>query len=163
MKYETCTSCNGSGMAYTGEDVVTCYDCKGNGAVPARDDKGRFMPYKREIFVFGSNLAGIHGAGSAKYALDYYGATFGQGQGLQGNSYAVPTKGANVYSTLPLDQIKIYVDQLMEDATERTDLEFMITRIGTGNAGYDWDRDIRPLFPEVLPGNCRFIDTTPPT
>lgn len=103
------------------------------------------------IFVFGSNLAGIHGAGAAKFALEKRGAIWGQGIGLQGNSYGIPTKDKNI-QTLPLDQIRLYVNDFLALAWARYDLEFEVTRIGCGLAGYT-DTDIAPMF-EGAPGNC---------
>ena len=96
------------------------------------------------IFVFGSNLAGRHGAGAAKYALQHHGAVYGQGWGLQGNSFAIPTKNANI-NTLPLSIIKVYVERFKEFAEEHPKLTFQLTPIGCGLAGYKHE-DIGPLF-----------------
>jgi len=108
------------------------------------------------IFVFGSNLAGRHGAGAAKWALENRGAIYGMGSGLQGQSYAIPTKGYDL-EVLPLARIKLYVDCFLAFAGRSPNTEFAITHIGCGLAGYDWEKDIRPLFPAVLPKNCFFI------
>lgn len=86
-----------------------------------------------EIFVFGSNLAGIHGAGAARTALDEKNAIFGIGVGLQGNSYAIPTKDWNV-RTLPYDTIKLYVDQFKQYAKMHPEMSFYVTKIGCGYA-----------------------------
>lgn len=102
------------------------------------------MP-NREIFVFGSNLSGIHGAGSAAEALKNHGAIWGQGVGIQGNSYAIPTKSKNVYSTLKLSVIKEYVDEFLEFAKSNQDMTFNVVKIGCGLAGYK-ESDIAPLF-----------------
>lgn len=103
------------------------------------------------IFVFGSNLAGRHGAGAAKYARQVYGAEYGVGVGRTGNSYAIPTKDANI-KTLPLDRIKPYVDEFLEYArTHRNDV-FKVTAIGTGLAGYAHS-EIAPMFLNA-PSNC---------
>lgn len=96
------------------------------------------------IFVFGSNLAGRHGAGAALFARQYHGAIYGQGIGLQGGSYAIPTKDRNI-KTLPLTEISKYVDEFLAFAKSRSDLEFFVTRIGCGLAGYK-DKDIAPMF-----------------
>ena len=103
------------------------------------------------IFVFGSNEAGIDGAGAAHFALKNVGAVWGVGVGLQGNSYAIPTKDTNI-RTLPLDRIKPYVDDFMAFASANRHLEFMVTRIGCGLAGY-MDHHIAPLF-KGAPTNC---------
>jgi len=98
----------------------------------------------KKIFVFGSNLAGRHGAGAAKYARQHYGAIYGQGIGLQGDSYAIPTKDHNI-ETLPLSEIKRYVDMFLAFARSNPKLEFQLTRIGCGLAGYK-DEQIAPMF-----------------
>ena len=103
----------------------------------------KFEPGPNRIFVFGSNLAGIHGAGAARTALGY-GAQYGQGIGLQGNSYAIPTKDASLH-TLPLDVIQYYVTHFLLEAKSRPDLQFFVTRIGCGLAGYT-DDQIAPFF-----------------
>ena len=106
-----------------------------------------------QIFVFGSNEAGAHGAGAAKTALDKFGAVYGKGVGLHGNSYALPTKDNNI-STLPIDKIGAYVDELFDFATTNHTLQFLITEVGCGLAGYT-AVDIAPLFNKfiVIP-NC---------
>lgn len=96
------------------------------------------------IFVFGSNLAGRHGAGAAKFAVQHHGAVYGQGWGLQGNSFAIPTKDANIM-TLPLDFIRGYVDKFKEFAEQNPELTFQLTPIGCGLAGYKHE-DIGPMF-----------------
>jgi len=100
-----------------------------------------------EIFVFGSNLAGRHGKGAARAARTYYGAIYGQGEGLQGLSYAIPTKDADL-RTLGLNKIGEAVQRFLEFARMRPDLTFMVTPIGTGLAGYRPD-EIAPLFVDV--------------
>jgi hypothetical protein len=106
-----------------------------------------------EIFVFGSNLAGRHGAGAALYALQHKGAIYGQGVGLQGESYGIPTKDTLI-RTLPLPYIDQAIDDFMTFAKSRPDLTFDVTPIGCGLAGYKREQ-IRPLF-EGMPDNCRF-------
>lgn len=108
---------------------------------------------KREIFVFGSNEAGRHGKGAALYARQHYGAIYGQGEGLQGDSYGIPTKDAKL-RTLPLSSIRTSVDRFYDFADGNLDLIFNITPVGCGLAG--WKRaDIRPMFDPPLP-NFRF-------
>ena len=107
------------------------------------------------IFVFGSNLAGRHGKGAALYAREHHGAIYGQGIGLQGSSYAIPTKDAQI-RTLPLHQIRRHVDDFKAFAASRPDLVFQVTAIGCGLAGYT-PADIAPLFRDV-PRNCTLPD-----
>ena len=92
-----------------------------------------------EIFVFGSNLAGMHGGGAAYIAYRKFGAIMGQGVGLQGQSYAIPTMQGGV------ETIRPYVDEFITFAKEHPDLTFLVTRIGCGIAGFT-DDDIAPLF-----------------
>ena len=103
------------------------------------------------IFVFGSNLAGRHGKGAAAFAFKHHGAIYGKGHGLQGNSYAIPTKD-NAIHTLPLDIIREYIIDFIEFAEQNPQLEFEVTRIGCGLAGYN-DADIAPMF-RNSPTNC---------
>lgn len=104
------------------------------------------------IFVFGSNLSGIHGAGAARAAMDKHGAIWKQAIGLQGNSYAIPTKAHNVIDTLPIDDIRVYVNAFIEFAKIHPEMMFEVTRIGCGLAGYK-PSDIAPLF-KGAPANC---------
>jgi hypothetical protein len=103
------------------------------------------------IFVFGSNLAGRHGAGAALFAKNHRGAVQGLGIGPQGNAYAIPTKDQNLI-TLSVPRIQHYVFEFLEYARAHQDLEFEVTRIGCGLAGYN-DSDIAPLFRNA-PANC---------
>lgn len=96
-----------------------------------------------EIFVFGSNLAGHHGGGAARVALKKFGAIMGQGVGLQGQSYAIPTMQGGV------DTIRSYVDEFIAFAKTHPELKFYVTRIGCGIAGFK-DEEIAPLFQEAL-------------
>ena len=100
-----------------------------------------------EIFVFGSNLAGIHGAGAARLAFDCFGAVWGIGIGHQGKTYALPTKDKDI-DTLPLTEIKKYVDQFLEYAEDHPEFTFLVTKVGCGLAGWSIE-DIAPLFSEV--------------
>jgi hypothetical protein len=99
---------------------------------------------KTEIFVFGSNEAGRHFAGSALAALRDHGAVNGQAEGLQGQSYGIPTKGMQL-QTLPLDKIKVYVDEFLEFARHHPELTFHLVAIGCGLAGYS-PGQIAPMF-----------------
>lgn len=96
-----------------------------------------------EVFVFGSNLHGHHGGGAARTARKKFGAIWGQGVGLQGQSYAIPTMQGGV------ETIKPYVDQFIDFAREHTELFFYVTRIGCGIAGFK-DSDIAPLFKDAM-------------
>ena len=104
------------------------------------------------IFVFGSNLAGRHGAGAAKVARMHYGAITGRGWGPQGQSWAIPTKDVQL-KTLPLHEIAKSVQQFLADARNHPELDFNVTRIGCGLAGYT-DTDIAPMFKDA-PANCQ--------
>jgi hypothetical protein len=108
---------------------------------------------KGTIFVFGSNLAGRHGAGSALHARMYKGAEYGRGSGRQGNSYAIPTKDYDVETKLPLERIKLYVQDFIEYAKAHPGLTFQVVRVGCGNAGYK-DDQMAPLF-AGCPSNVR--------
>jgi hypothetical protein len=101
-----------------------------------------------EVFVFGSNLAGIHGAGAAKDALKF-GAVKMQGEGHFGQTYALPTKSYNYKITLSLDQIAGHVSKFIEYAISHPQLTFLVTPIGCGLAGYS-PNEIAPLFREVV-------------
>ncbi|XUM19810.1 A1S_2505 family phage non-structural protein [Bradyrhizobium oligotrophicum S58] len=79
------------------------------------------------IFVFGSNLAGRHGKGAALHARQHYGAVYGQGEGIQGDSFAIPTKDAQL-RTLPLDTIAEHVAKFIDYASEHSGLTFEVTR-----------------------------------
>lgn len=119
------------------------------------------------IFVFGSNEGGIHGGGAAKAAVLKYGAKFGQAVGLQGNSYAIPTKGVAwefgrrvVGDPLRIEKIGAYVNQFVDFATEHPELQFQVTQIGCGLAGFTAEQ-IAPLFEEA-PENCLFDEAWKP-
>ena len=128
-------------------------------------EKIRYMEEKRttpefitelqpnEIFVFGSNLRGMHGGGAAYVAYRKFGAIMGQGVGLQGQSYGIPTMQGGV------ETIRPYVDEFIAFAKQHPELTFLVTRIGCGIAGFT-DHEISPLFKKahelknvVLPPN----------
>lgn len=106
------------------------------------------------VFVFGSNEAGRHGAGAAKFAMEHHGAIYGVGEGLQGDSYGIPTKDGNI-KTLPLTDIHEYVRRFIQFARRNPTMDFNVTRIGCGLAGYK-DMDIAPLFFSAPKANCFF-------
>jgi hypothetical protein len=94
---------------------------------------------ENEIFVFGSNLQGMHAGGAARIAHKLFGAIWGQGVGLQGSSYAIPTMQGGVETIAP------YVDEFITFAQEHPHMRFLVTRIGCGIAGFT-DEEIAPLF-----------------
>ena len=94
-----------------------------------------------EIFVFGSNLQGSHGGGAAAIAAKQFGAIWGQGVGLQGQSYGIPTMHGGI------EEIKPYVDEFIEFAKQNPKLKFLVTRIGCGIAGFT-EEEMAPLFAE---------------
>lgn len=99
---------------------------------------------KNQVFVFGSNEAGIHGAGAAKLAAQKFGAIYGVGYGLQGQSFGIPTKDLFI-RTLPLDKVEFYVYSFLTEVMEYPDTEFLVTKIGCGLAGYS-ELQIANLF-----------------
>ena len=107
--------------------------------------KGRITPRwidslkENEIFVFGSNLAGMHGGGAARIARLHFGAVMGKGVGLQGQSYAIPTMQGGV------ETIRPYVEDFIAYAKHHQELHFLVTPIGCGIAGFEAE-DIAPLF-----------------
>ena len=96
-----------------------------------------------EVFVFGSNLAGFHGGGAAAMALMRFGAVWGQGVGLQGQSYAIPTMQGGVETIAP------YVDEFIEFARNHPEKRFLVTEIGCGIAGFT-PEEISPLFDKAV-------------
>lgn len=111
------------------------------------------MNAKSRIFVFGSNLSGIHGGGAALHAHREHGAIYGRGVGPQGSSYAIPTKDWRI-DAYPLERIAVHVADFLDYARARPDLEFDITPIGCGLAGFKRSQ-IEPLF-AGMPSNCHF-------
>lgn len=107
------------------------------------------------IFVFGSNKAGIHGAGAAKYALEHEGAEMGIGEGIVGNSYALPTKGHKI-EFIPLEEVEHAVTRFIEVAEywALRGAEFKVTQVGCGLGGFTKEQ-IAPLF-KAAPDNCYF-------
>ena len=106
-----------------------------------------------DIFVFGSNLAGIHGAGAARHAWEKYGAIYGEGIGRHGDSYAIPTKDRKIVS-LSTTAIRMFVDGFIKYAIDNPSLTFKVTQIGCGLAGFT-ARQIAPMFRNA-PKNCQF-------
>lgn len=95
-----------------------------------------------EVFVFGSNLKGFHAGGAARQAMQW-GAVYGQGSGMQGDTYAIPT----MFNTA--EEIKPYVDEFIRYARKHPEKTFLVTEIGCGIAGFE-PKDIAPLFREAM-------------
>ncbi|MBR5640402.1 MAG: hypothetical protein IKW83_11865 [Muribaculaceae bacterium] len=100
---------------------------------------------QNEIFVFGSNHEGIHNGGAAATAMSQFGAVWGQGEGLQGRSYAIPT-------TVPMQQMQDAVNQFATFADSHPEMRFLVTRVGCGNAGLNVT-DVAPMF-----RNCIYLE-----
>ena len=135
-------------------------------------DVKRKYPFKLEemVMVFGSNTAGIHGAGAARYAYEKKGARWGHSYGMAGQSFAIPTKGHEqvqshkpnpemknrepvklvnvVGNTLPIPVIRRYVDGFNAFAKHHPELHFQVTCIGCGLAGLK-HQEIAPLFRDI--------------
>lgn len=113
------------------------------------EDKPLFTPNRvrsldsDDVFVFGSNLDGYHTEGAAKVALKKFGAVWGQGVGLQGQSYAIPTIPGGI------ETMKPYVEEFLVYAKKNQDRYFYVTRVGCGIAGFK-DEEIAPLFGKAL-------------
>lgn len=122
--------------------------------------KDMTLPTSPAIFVFGSNLSGIHGAGSAKIASDKFGARFGNGVGYTGSCYAIPTKSAGITRSLTLSEIKLFVDAFICASNNSKTIYYFITRVGCGLAGYN-DSQIAPMF-RGCGDNCSFPEEWKP-
>jgi len=104
---------------------------------------------ENEIFVFGSNLAGFHGGGAAAQAMEW-GAVWGQGVGLQGKTYAIPT----MFKTV--EEMKPYIDEFLVFAKAHPELKFLVTELGCGIAGFT-PKDVAPLFKAVIDENIENV------
>jgi len=125
-------------------------------------NKGDVNPnfdFGSSIFVFGSNLSGIHGAGAAAYAVNYKGAIWGKGEGHWGQSYALPTKGYNI-TDMDLKTVAHHVEKFLIYAEERPSLLFQVTAVGCGLAGFRHVQ-VAPMFRDA-PSNCFFDDAWRP-
>jgi hypothetical protein len=120
--------------------------------------KDNTLPEDDSIFVFGSNLRGVHGAGAAAEAVRSFGAKWGKGRGLQGKSYAIPTKNQRIES-LSLEQIRFEVEDFVQFTHNNPHLRFFVTRVGCGLAGYK-DEQIAPMFRSAR--NCSFAEEWKP-
>ena len=151
-EYETFMSTCEDTCPTSASDMMTCSVDEGKDLLinsNIEDMKtGRITPpwiehlKENEIFVFGSNLAGMHGGGAARIARLHFGAVMGMGVGLQGQSYAIPTMQGGAETIQP------YVDEFIAFAKQTPDKQFLVTPIGCGIAGFE-PEDIAPLFEEA--------------
>lgn len=125
----------GEDRMYKKQTIVNMEEMKKNRITPEWIDTLK----DNEIFVFGSNLAGMHGGGAARVARLRFGAVLGNGVGIQGQSYAIPTMQGGV------ETIRPYVDDFIAYAQQHPSLHFLVTPIGCGIAGFE-PEDIAPLF-----------------
>lgn len=97
-----------------------------------------------DVFCFGSNALGEHYGGAARYAYDHFGAIWGRGEGIQGQSYAIPTlsKAMKPYSISMLERITGTFIYYAKQHPEKT---FLLTKVGCGIAGFS-EAEIAPLF-----------------
>lgn len=103
-----------------------------------------------EIFVFGSNLQGMHCNGAAKIAYQKFGATWGIGSGLSGQTYAIPTMQGDIST------IKPFVEDFLTFAHNHKHLTFLVTEIGCGIAGFT-PKEVAPLFRMAVEGNMQNV------
>lgn len=103
-----------------------------------------------EVFVFGSNLQGLHGGGAARFAYEQFGAEWGQGVGLHGQSYAIPTMQGGI------ETIKPYVDDFLQFAKVHSEHDILVTEIGCGIAGFS-PQGIAPLFYLAIKDDIRNV------
>ncbi|MBT9467104.1 hypothetical protein [Hydrogenophaga sp.] len=115
------------------------------------------QPSPGQIFVFGSNLSGIHAGGAARAAHLNYGAEWGVGEGRTGECYALPTVQAGLIGPLALDAVQLTVGMFLHHAATHPEDTFLVTRVGCGIAGHA-DEEIAPLFRDA-PLNCSLPDT----
>ena len=108
-------------------------------------------PGDQRVFVFGSNLMGIHGAGAARYALERCGAGWGLGRGKFGRSYALPTCRVPG-DPLTLDQLRRETDAFLAHAESNPDERYFVSRVGCGLAGFP-EETVAELF-RLAPSNC---------
>lgn len=134
-----------------------------HGVYPSNLDKAieeqRRYYMAKTIFVFGSNEAGIHGAGAANTAYEKHGARWGFSYGHIGDSFAIPTKDEDI-QTLPLIRVKQYIEGFIAYAYGHRKLKFKVTQIGCGLAGFTKEQ-IAPLFKDAPP-NCWFDEAWKP-
>lgn len=156
VDFVLCFTPDGSGAGGTGQAIRLARLC----AIPVFDlGAGQDAALKAvaehlakpRVFVFGSNLRGLHGAGAARYAARVYDAREGVGEGRTEQAYALPTKDKAI-QTLPLEKVKQAIARFLQHARQEPKTLFFVTRIGCGLAGYR-DEDIAPFFRQA-PENC---------
>jgi hypothetical protein len=105
------------------------------------------------VFVFGSNLLGIHGGGAAYYAYDKLGADWGKGEGLMGNSYALPTC-YRPGEPVTIEELAVYIDNFLDFASQHPELQFFVSKVGCGLAGMN-EKTVAVIFNELgITDNC---------
>lgn len=119
----------------------------------------------RKVFVFGSNEEGLHTGGAALYALKHEGAIIGVGEGMQGNSYGIPTCFCSttlrgMVSVLPYTKVMGYTINFLVFAEANPNKEFKVTAVGCGIAGFK-HKEIAPMF-SLAPSNCYFDEVWKP-
>ena len=136
---------------FASEEFNCCFSISENSGSYYQEevDKNRVTPAfvnslkESEIFVFGSNVAGILNGGAAGYAKNHFGAIDGQAEGLQGQSYAIPTDGVS--------EKELYqaICRFCDFASSRPDLTFYVTAVGCGNAGFS-PYTVAPMFRDAV-------------
>jgi hypothetical protein len=115
------------------------------------------LPKDDELFVFGSNIQGFHSLGAAVVAVKKFGAVRYQGEGRQGNAYAIPTRWWDMsvkrMFTLPLEVVTNHIAKFCKYTQDNPDLKFFVTAVGCGHAGFKMET-IVPLFKDAI--NCSF-------
>lgn len=125
--------------------------------MPVLDKNGFIVGLEHdEVFTFGSNLAGRHGAGAALQAVRHFGARYGVGFGLCGRTFALPTKDERI-NTLSLVRIKMFVSAFCNFTLAIPNRKFIVTRIGTGLAGIS-DREMAEMFAKNLVNTNVYFD-----
>ena len=123
--------------------------------------KDMTQPKQDEMFVFGSNQAGVHGAGAAYAARRDYGAILGVGEGVTGNCYAIPTKDFDIQSR-DLADINLSVCDFVTYVQNHPKMKFFITKVGCGLAGFT-NEEIAPMFHLIAENdNCSFPEEWAP-
>jgi len=128
---------------------------------------GDIKPDKNTVFVFGSNPEGRHGKGAAKIAKDSFGAKYGQGEGLQGNAYALPTKDLRIkknkgFKSISPEQIVENIQKMYDSAINNPGKTFKVAYRNTTQLslnGYT-GLEMIDLFNEAgnIPSNVMFSE-----
>ncbi|WP_455570511.1 A1S_2505 family phage non-structural protein, partial [Bacteroides eggerthii] len=107
---------------------------------------------ENQIFVFGSNMNGNHAGGAARLAVEKFGAVMGQAEGIQGQSYAIPTLDKDMQK-IAEEELTTYLGNFREFTEEHSEKEFLLTAIGTGIAGFDTNYMAYMILRANLPDN----------